>query len=794
MCWYYLKIAWRNLLKYRSQSVINVVGLAIGFMAFALAGYWYQWEHRFDTFHPEWKRTYAITTTGASKTSTGADSEMNQLHKSDAQVLVTQPQVEKVCKMWRAGATIALEERQESLYGYQVDSVFFSVFQAVFLEGNVHKIPYNNEYVVLTRSAAMRLFGTVECIGKVLKPEKQSELKVAAVIADYPGNTELIFNMLVLSSEDRLENNRGRSICYVVLKSPQMAASFEKVVSQHKSVAVDPRGMDQPQRWTFNLRTLPELHFTCNQSLSDRFRNITILFWTGFLLLLCALMNNLALFIGQQQYKLKKNIAYVSLGARPIQRFTQYIVQLLLPVLFGYLLGLVLLELIYPLFDDFTTIRAGAETTIAGSIRHMERGRLFAGSALQIVLYLLVYLLLACIPIGYFVRYTADRSQRGSSAWFRRLLIVGQIFVGSLFFIASISMYKQLHFIQNTPKGINFNHVLQIYLGYEAASQTDLKIVKNRLLQLPEVEEATLTVGPLLLPDGEFNDVGLLSIEGRDIEQLRLEMERDNFVYVQENFFDFFEIPIKNGHSFTKGEKSVYIVNETGVKNIGLDNLLDRPVGGSGRIIGIAGNYHYAPMHYPIQTVIFRLLDEEMQKLYSFGYIYVKTTQKDISRIKDVVAEFDRGEVSRNDIFTWMTDIEDSFNHPETTIFLLFSVFALLCIAISSFGIYSLVALSAEQRKKEIAIRKVNGALFKDILRLFLKEYLLLVIIGNVLALPVGNLFVAHWLESYAYHAHIGVTLYMSVFLITCSIVILSVARRVKLASQANAITSIQYE
>jgi hypothetical protein len=103
---------------------------------------------------------------------------------------------------------------------------------------------------------------------------------------------------------------------------------------------------------------------------------------------------------------------------------------------------------------------------------------------------------------------------------------------------------------------------------------------------------------------------------------------------------------------------------------------------------------------------------------------------------------------------------------------------SLLCIVISSFGIYSLVARSAGQRKKEIAIRKVNGDLFKDILHLFLKEYLLLVIPGNLPALPVGNLFVARWLEGDAYHTQIGVGLYLSVFLITCSIVVLSVARR----------------
>ena len=134
------------------------------------------------------------------------------------------------------------------------------------------------------------------------------------------------------------------------------------------------------------------------------------------------------------------------------------------------------------------------------------------------------------------------------------------------------------------------------------------------------------------------------------------------------------------------------------------------------------------------------------------------------------------------------------FNRPDTTIFLIFVVFALLCIIISSFGIYSLVALSAEQRKKEIAIRKVNGAMFKNILRLFLKEYLALVFIGNIAALPAGYFFINRWLESYAYRTEIGLDLFLLVFLITCGMVIFSVARQVKKASDINVAESIKCE
>ena len=142
MILHYLKIVFRGMRNYKAQSIINITGLAIGFTAFALAGYWYLWEHSFDTFHPEWERTYAITTSGLSKTSTGEELEINQLHESDMQVLTSHPFVEKSClTQHNWNPMIEVGNKQERLYGYKVDSTFFSVFHSGFLEGNVYRKP-----------------------------------------------------------------------------------------------------------------------------------------------------------------------------------------------------------------------------------------------------------------------------------------------------------------------------------------------------------------------------------------------------------------------------------------------------------------------------------------------------------------------------------------------------------------------------------------------------------------------------------------------------------------------------
>ena len=786
---HYLKIAFRNLWKYKTQSVINIVGLSIGFASFFFASYWYQWEHSFDTFHPEWEKTYAITTTELLKTSKGEECEINQLHKDDAKIITSFPEVKKISRIRSTWGLI----NDVRFSGYRVDSNFFSLFRANFIEGNIHKVPFNNEYVVLTRRMALRLFGIEQCIDKIITINSDTQLKVSGVIADYPGNTEFLFDILVLASDDHLDNSRGKSTCFVQLHGKNDAPILAKKIEAHKSVAVDPYGIEQPQRWQFHLRSLPDVHFTCNHSLAERFRNINILSLTGLLLLICVLMNNLVLFIGQQQYKLKNNITHFCLGAKPVTISCKYAILLLMPLFVAFLFSLVIIEMTFPLFENFTIIQH--DGILVDHANRIELSHLLRQSLISAGICVGIYLLVSLIPILYFINKSKTRSREYSFTFFRRLLIIGQIFIGSLFFITSLYLYKQLDFIKNKPKGMDIENVLQVYLGFRTARETDLEIVKNKLLQLAEVNDVTLTDNPLLLPDGMFNHLGILMVDGRDGEKMRAEMAFDNFFYIQDNFFQFFNINFKEGTSFTSEGGLQFIVNETGAKNIGFSDLLQQTTNnGTGRITGIIQDYHYSPPRYPIQTVVYSLIDEEQKKYAPHQYIYIKISPDNINKIKSVIVEFDKGETNEEQKYIWLTDLEKEFNRSDETIFLIFSVFALLCILVSSFGIYSLVALTAEQRIKEIAIRKINGAMFKDILALFLKEYFILVIISNLIALPLGYTFIRYWLETYTYHITINLTLFLLVFLITCGIVVLSVAWQVMQASKINPANVIKSE
>ena len=157
-----------------------------------------------------------------------------------------------------------------------------------------------------------------------------------------------------------------------------------------------------------------------------------------------------------------------------------------------------------------------------------------------------------------------------------------------------------------------------------------------------------------------------------------------------------------------------------------------------------------------------------------------------LEHLHEITSHIQNDNVNRSKMFTELSDLVDLFNRPEKVIFTIFSILSLVCILISTFGIYSLVSLATEQRRKEIAIRKINGATFYHILRLFFREYFMLAALGNAFALPVGYLVMNRWLETYANHTTLPVWSFLLVFLITCGIVQLSIFRQVKRAAATN--------
>lgn len=790
---YYFKLAIRNLLRYKSQSIISILGLTIGFIAFILGLCWYHWEHSFDTFHPDWKNIYTVTTSGMFKAADGSDMERNDfLHNKAKDYVVSLPEIEEACSI---GLVKYNSEGTGKMWlGLVADTTFFSMFQNIFIEGGLAGNPYDGKSVVLTQTLAQQLYGDSLCTGKEFNVNEKISFNIAGVMKDYPGNSGFNFDYILLSTQIN-----SRSLYVKVNTNSDIQALKSKVEAFKLDDRADMNSY-RPQL-SFKLRSLPEIHLNCFPELKSRIRNINILACAGILAFLSALMNLLVLFLGQQQQKIRNNFTFQILGASFRGVLGKNLIQLLLPLFISLLLVLAAIEIILPYYQQYTQLENYG--FYEGVVKLQSKDGVIRASLFIYIASSVIFLFLSVPPIISLLKrrgHTVSRALKNS-------LIIGQIFIGSLFFIASIGFYAQFRFTANADKGIVLDNIWQIDLGFNAIYEKDCRPFGDLLRNNPLIEDVTAMPMPVIIPRGEFycSHIVELPIEGYDMDTRSM----DNCMAVQPNFLSFFGLKMKEGEWLTVNQdEHNYVVNETGAQKLGIEQLVGRYIksdGGDGeqptsKITGIVADYYYCPMQYAIDKTFFSILkeDEMTRRHMSAQYYYIKVkpenTEKALEYARTLYKDFSKEEVDPANQFIYLPALMDDFNQSEKAMFSIFSLLALICILISSFGIYSLVAISTEQRKKEIAIRKINGAMFADILKLFLKEYFVLVVLANVIAIPLGYLFLSRWLETYAYHTQLHIGLFISVFLITCLIVIFTVSKQVISAMRVNPADIIKTE
>lgn len=800
MIQHYFKIACRNLLKHKVQNILSIVGLSIGFTAFLLGGYWHHWEYHFDSFHPQSSRTYALTTTGIFKTADGSVGELNQIHQMVEKDLVTFPEIAKVCHV--SEVKYEFEKDTKSWIGMKIDSTFFDIFQCKLIEGSYYKVPFNVNHVILTQKMANFYFGDSSCVGKELKINDKLSYTIAGVMENYPQNSDFKFEYLILATPS--PNQVKRNTTYVWLHPSADAAHLSKKIAAYRVKEPDTK-WSKYSEWRFHLRPLPEIHTRCSPELKGRLQHIWILATAGILAFASALMNLLVLFIGQQQRKARYNATFSTLGASIYSLIGKNLLELTLPLFIAFLLSMAFIEFLFPFYKDYTSLVAESSSYYNGVIQSITRQEVLKASYWIYPLCCLIFLVLSTVPIVGLLK----RNSRGTSLALRNGLIIGQIFIGSLFLLTSCMFYSQYRFMSRTDKGLVTDHIWQIDLGFDATYNTDCTPFIEALKQNSAIDDVTALTQPLLVLRGEWycSFITQFPIEGRNNVD---EATEDNCIVVQKNFLSFFGMKMKEGEWIQDQGTRDIVINETGARELNIPSLTGRLILSDDedsenhavptRISGILRDFYYCPMQYPLSKVFFMYQNnaDAARGYNGFRYFYIKVhpdnEKQALQYARRIYSQYSKKEISEDMQIIQLSTLMELFNRPEKTMFRIFLLLAVLCILISSFGVFFLVSLSTEQRKKEIAIRKVNGAQFSDILYLFLKEYLWLTLVSNAIALPLGYLFIKRWLETYAYHTDIHGWLFVCVFFFTCIIVILSVMRQVVVAAKINPAESVKSE
>ncbi len=377
MLTHYIKVSFRELLKYRAQSVVSIIGLAVGFTAFILGGYWLWWETHFDSFHPEADRLYCLTTEGLVKRANGTQADLDQLHINDREELFKLlPEIETSCSFNHLSFTLKQDNETITLHGMESGQSFFELFLTDFIEGTHKGIAPDGSSVILTERTARQLFGTTSCIGKEVALDDNLRPSVAGVIRDYPDNTDLLFDFLLIRTPE--PNHVKRMTTYVRLQKSANVAKVRNKLAHYKSHAEDKWDREQVKDWKINLLTASEVHLRCHPELTDRIRNIHILALAGAMAFLSALINLLVLFIGQQQRKQQKNRTYLCVGASTGSMILKGFTELTLPLIIAFMAAFCLIESLYPYYESYTTWnRYGIYENIS---RHLSRTSLFGNT------------------------------------------------------------------------------------------------------------------------------------------------------------------------------------------------------------------------------------------------------------------------------------------------------------------------------------------------------------------------------------------------------------------------------
>ena len=742
MIQHYFKIAFRNILKYKTQSIISILGLAVGFTCFALANLWIHYEMTYDAYHEGADRMYILckeSVFGVNGYSTSMPYPASTLLKNDF------PEVEATCAYTRWGqeTDVKADGRVVRTCEMQADSCFMNMFNISVLSGSMDFM-YSDEKIALTEDVAMRLFGSVDVLGKEVKNYNDDTRTVCAILANL-NHSNVTFGCWGQGEYFRKWQNdwyNGSFEIIIKLRKGTDPIAFQRKLAANETKA-DPR---DPHGVFENIRLIPldEYHYSSiNRYKSFQFYYLILFSVAGALVILCSLFNYLSLFITRMRIRSReielRKVCGTSIGGVVILLFIEYLYIILL----SGILGMALVEMALPAFKKMSGVS----------------GNIYGESLLYFVGILLLSLLLL-VPFA--IRRSHIRNT-GNKYMLRKVSIAFQLAIGLLVTFCIIVMMKQIYYLTNTDLGWERKNIASINLLYP---DKDFETIADKIKQFSCTKEV-ITGHCCLLPKSSGFSQSFKNWDGKEDGMKSIDMLS---LWNCEKIVSFYNLQLLEGEMVKPTETNKIMINESAVKALGMSEPIGKKLYLDNRawtITGIIKDFHITAPTEPVPP--YTLITEDILKNSGFsigkGQILIKFHDgkwKELKNRIDSIFTYEYPEVRYK---LYNTEEEyTGYLKSEDALIKLLSFIAIVCMLIAAFGIFSLVTLSCEQRRKEIAVRKVNGAAIKDILLMFVKEYMLLLIIASVIAFPVGYVLMKRWLENYVEQTVISAWIYFAIF------------------------------
>ncbi len=786
----YFKTTWRNITRNKSHALINITGLSIGLACSLLIFLWVQNELSVDGFHKKGDRLYKVFEREYYKDHIDgnydtpgslADELKRRIPEVEDAVMM---QDENNRKTLQAGGKIIKVE------GTFASAGLFSVFSYPFVTGTPATALSLADNITLSEKTADAFFGSAQnAMGKVIRFDNKRDFKVSAVYKNIPATASRTFDYVIswaALQQDQpwlKEWTNSGPLTYVLLRPRANLKAVDKQLVSFRNLYI--HDSSAAYHVELGLQRFDEVylhnHFENGIVSGGRIEYVHLFSLIAIFILLIACINFMNLTTARAVKRAKEVGVRKAVGAVRSALIKQFIGESLLLTVFAVAVALLLMMALLPVFNTVTQRQIQLPFNqpsfwLAIAVITLLTG-FISGSypALYLSSFNPVTVLKGTVTLG------------AGALWFRKGLVVFQFVLSLLLIIGTIVVSKQIRYIQIKNLGYDKNNLL--FIPVEGELINKYATFKEEALQMQGIKNISFISDNPLNLDQWTNGVDW---EGKSPTTL-ISFEHPDIGY---DFTKTMKLPLVDGRDFSKNfptDKEGYLLNETAVKDINYTNPVGKFItvnGRQGKIIGVLKDFHFRSLHEPIQPMILQFGENE-----NYGRVLF---QIEPGQTKVALANLERLCKQMNPQFPFTYSFADeeyqNLYKNEQVIGALSGVFALLAILISCLGLLGLVMFIAEQRIKEIGIRKVLGASVNNILQLLSGDLLKLVIIAVFIATPIAWWAMNAWLNNYAYKIAISWWMFVMAGGIAVGIALLTISFQAIKAAIANPVKSLRTE
>ncbi|MGC4035906.1 MAG: ABC transporter permease [Chitinophagaceae bacterium] len=806
----YLKVALRNLWKNKAFSAINIIGLSAGLAVCLLIVLYVRDETSYDKYNLQSNNIYRLDAdiyfNNTQFTSAVAPAPLAPTLKKDY------PQIVQYTRL-RSFGDILIKKDNQNIQNHNAvfaDSTFFQVFSIPMISGNPLTALNEPNSIVIDATTAKKYFNSTDVLGKTLYVDNSVNCKITGVIKDIPPQSHFHFSFIRPMHDtyhddqgDWLSNNYASfvmvqpGVTKEALQSKVDATINNYLVKQVEQV-LHANASDMTKggnHFLYPVMPLTDIHLHSNKSYefeaNGNVSYVYIFSVIAIFILLIACVNFMNLSTARSANRAKEVGIRKVAGSLRSDLITQFLTESVLVSFFSLVLAIGIAALLVPLFNQL----AGKQMSVL---------TLFSSWLLPVLLALII--VVGCIagsyPAFYLSSFQPVQVLKGGiakgfkSSWLRSGLVVFQFFISITLIIGTIVIYNQLTYIRNREIGYNRDQVLVINNTYVLDKKT--KLFKDEMLKISGVQSAA--VAGSLPTETAYNQQGWFKDATLDAKRIVIMTD----FYGDQNYIPTLGMQMVAGRNFSKEfltDSSAVIINETAAKLLGFKNPLTetlyRPSGYAANggftsaafhIVGVVKDFNFNTMHDKVGPLIIELGD-------TYGRVAMRVTTKNISALISQV-EKTWNNMAPGQPFSY-TFLDADFNKlydAEQRTGKLFISFAVFAIFIACLGLFGLVTYAAEQRFKEIGIRKVLGASVGEIVTMISKDFVKLVLIAFVIAFPIAWWMMNKWLQSFAYRINISWWVFALAGLLITVIALITVSFQAIKAGLMNPVKSLRTE